>query len=132
MIHFVAAGKTITISVLRIAQVNVPAAIQGYRFKYAKTRQTVFIAHSTSTRASSRQGKHYPSLVRDLTMEMYFFTFIIIILDVTAFGPSLIHADRLTYQPRSVGETRKLAGKEHSFGCLRECPFTLDHRNHRC
>jgi len=33
MIHFVAAGKTITISVLKIAQVNVPAAIHGYRFR---------------------------------------------------------------------------------------------------
>jgi hypothetical protein len=29
----VVAGKTITISVLRTAQVNVAAAIQGYRFK---------------------------------------------------------------------------------------------------
>jgi hypothetical protein len=33
MIHFVVAGKTITISVLMTAQVNVPAAIHGYRFK---------------------------------------------------------------------------------------------------
>jgi hypothetical protein len=33
MIHFVVAGKTITMTVLRIAQVNVPAAIQGYLFK---------------------------------------------------------------------------------------------------
>jgi hypothetical protein len=33
MIHFAAAGKTITISVLRIAQVNVPAAIHGYRLR---------------------------------------------------------------------------------------------------
>jgi hypothetical protein len=89
--------------VLRIAQVNVPAAIEGYRIKYAKTRQTVFIAHTTSMRPSPRQGKHYPSLVRDLTMRMYRFTFIIIILNVTAFGPSLIHADPLTYQPGIVG-----------------------------
>src|SRR5207249_10860785 len=43
MIHFVVAGKTITISVLKTAQVIVPAAIHGYRFRYAKTRQTVFI-----------------------------------------------------------------------------------------
>jgi hypothetical protein len=29
----VVAGKTITMTVLKIAQVNVPAAIHGYRFK---------------------------------------------------------------------------------------------------
>jgi hypothetical protein len=33
MIHFVVAGKTTTISVLKTAQVNVPAAIEGYRFR---------------------------------------------------------------------------------------------------
>src|SRR6266513_3165025 len=45
MIHFVAAGKTITISVLTIAQLNVPAAIHGYRLRYEKTRQTVLMPH---------------------------------------------------------------------------------------
>ena len=33
MIHFVTLGKTITIAVLKMAHVSVPAAIQGYRFK---------------------------------------------------------------------------------------------------
>jgi hypothetical protein len=51
-------GNTITINVLKIAHVNVPAAIDGYRFKYAKTRQTVFIAYSTSSHPRSRQGEH--------------------------------------------------------------------------
>ena len=33
MIHFVALGKTITISVVRIAQLKVAAAIHGYRLR---------------------------------------------------------------------------------------------------
>jgi hypothetical protein len=44
MIHFVTLGNTMTIKVPRMAHVSVPAASQGYRFKYANTRQTVFIA----------------------------------------------------------------------------------------
>jgi hypothetical protein len=44
MIHLVTLGNTITIKVPKIAHVSVPAANQGYRFRYANTRQTVFIA----------------------------------------------------------------------------------------
>jgi hypothetical protein len=43
MIHFVTLGNTITINVPTIAHASVPAANQGYRFKYTNTRQTVFI-----------------------------------------------------------------------------------------
>src|SRR6187401_2288652 len=44
MIHFVTLRNTITIKVPKIAHVSVPAANHGYRFRYANTRQTVFIA----------------------------------------------------------------------------------------
>jgi len=44
MIHLATAGKTITIKVPAIAHPSVPAANQGYRLRYVRTRQTVFIA----------------------------------------------------------------------------------------
>jgi hypothetical protein len=37
-----------------------------------------------------------------LTMGMYLFAFIMIILNLAAFGPDLIRADLRTYQPGTV------------------------------
>jgi hypothetical protein len=53
MIHLVTLGNTITINVPTIAQASVPAANQGYRFRYANTRQTVFIAPQIYQKAVS-------------------------------------------------------------------------------
>jgi hypothetical protein len=57
MIHFVTLGNTITINVPTIAHASVPAANQGYRFRYANTRQTVFIHHKfTRSRRITRMA----------------------------------------------------------------------------
>ena len=49
--HFFLLGNTMTINVPMIAHASVPAANQGYRFRYANTRQTVFI-HDKFTRST--------------------------------------------------------------------------------
>jgi Vitamin K-dependent gamma-carboxylase len=52
-----------------------------------------------------------------LTMGMYLFAFVMIILNLAAFGPGLIRTEPGTSQPAIVGRAHKLAGNEHSFGC---------------
>jgi hypothetical protein len=39
-----------------IAHASVPAANQGYRFRYANTRQTVFIHHKFTRSTQSRES----------------------------------------------------------------------------
>ncbi len=51
-----------------------------------------------------------------LTMGMYLFAFVMIILNLAAFGPGLIRTKLGTYQPPIVGRAHKLAGNQHSFG----------------
>jgi hypothetical protein len=46
-----------------------------------------------------------------LTMGMYLFAFIMIVLNVAAFGPSLIRTDLQTYQPGTVGRDLWTSGK---------------------
>jgi len=43
-------------------------------------------------------------LVIGLAMGMYLFSLVMIILNVTAFGPDLIRTKARTYQPRAVGK----------------------------
>jgi Vitamin K-dependent gamma-carboxylase len=52
-----------------------------------------------------------------LTMGMYLFAFVMIILNLAAFGPGLIRTELRTYQSAIAGRAHKLAGNEHSFGC---------------
>jgi len=47
----------------------------------------------------------------DLTMGMDLFAFIMIVLNVAAFGPGLIRADLQTYQPGTVGRDLWTSGK---------------------
>ena len=51
-----------------------------------------------------------------LTVGMYLFAFVMIILNVAAFGPGLILTQLRTYQPATVETANESAGKEHSFG----------------
>ena len=52
-----------------------------------------------------------------LTMGMYLFAFVMIILNLAAFGPGLIRTELRTYQPAIVGRAHRLAGNEHSLEC---------------
>jgi len=51
-----------------------------------------------------------------LTMGMYLFAFVMIILNLAAFGAGLIRTQLRTYLPAIGGGVHKLAGNEHSFG----------------
>jgi len=70
-----------------------------------------------------------------LTIGMYLFAFIMIVLNVAAFGPGLIRTDLQTYQPGTVGRDLWTSGKR-VFIWVRVAsarkPFALDHRNHHC
>jgi hypothetical protein len=52
-----------------------------------------------------------------LTMGMYLFAFVMIILNLAAFGPGLIPTELRMYQPATVERAPESAGDEHSFGC---------------
>jgi hypothetical protein len=70
-----------------------------------------------------------------LTMGMYLFAFIMIVLNVAAFGPGLIRTEPQMYQPGTVGRDLWTSGKR-VFIWVRVAsarkPFALDHRDHRC
>jgi hypothetical protein len=51
-----------------------------------------------------------------LTMGMYLFAFVMIILNMAAFGPSLILTKLRTYQPATVERAHESGGNKHSFG----------------
>jgi hypothetical protein len=51
-----------------------------------------------------------------LTMGMYLFAFVMIILNLAAFGPGLIRTELRTYQPATLERGHKLTGNENSFG----------------
>jgi hypothetical protein len=69
-------------------------------------------------------------------MGMYLFALIMIILNVAAFGADLISTELRTYQPANRGKAlinkRETSIHLGARSLLRECPFVLDHRNHRC
>lgn len=52
-----------------------------------------------------------------LTMGMYLFALVMIILNVAAFGPNLIPTNLRTYQASTVERAHESGENEHSFGC---------------